>query len=201
MDVFVSPFTSPLRDHSQYVLRSKQQAMALKTSTEEAIAHSHNSSKSSVVAYRKDQSQQQQKIDEKSVDEFARSVQFEHSVIDTESSLIAVRISSSTTSSPHQHHHHHHSSQHITNNLDHACGHVRQSFWNVACGCLFSFIPDEVMLFSVFTLLNHEDLSNAAAVCTRWRHLSSDRFLWSKIDLSKHAKTITDATLTQLMNK
>jgi hypothetical protein len=85
--------------------------------------------------------------------------------------------------------------------LDLPCGHIRQSFWNVSCNCLFSYIPDEIMLFNVFTLLDQSTLSRVAQVCTRWRFLSTDRYLWQKIDLSRYAKRVDDTTFNMLLNR
>jgi hypothetical protein len=47
------------------------------------------------------------------------------------------------------------------------CGHARQAFYNLRCGCLFSFIPDEILLFNVFTFFDHQLLSSISAVCKR----------------------------------
>ena len=64
---------------------------------------------------------------------------------------------------------------------------VRSSFWNTRCTCHFSAIPDELLLFDVFTFLDPRELCVAASVCTRWRFLSRDRLLWTSLDFSKLA--------------
>jgi hypothetical protein len=43
----------------------------------------------------------------------------------------------------------------------------RRSFWNLSCSCIFTALPDEILLFNVFTFLQTDELSSIAAVSSR----------------------------------
>lgn len=81
------------------------------------------------------------------------------------------------------------------------CDMPRRSFWNYKCMCIFSGLPDEIMMYNVFSFLGVEQLCRNAVVCRRWNFLSTDRSLWSKIDLSKHTKIADPLLLTALHKK
>lgn len=72
------------------------------------------------------------------------------------------------------------------------CSLPRASFWNTRCSCIFSSLPDEILLFNVFDFLATPELCTLAAVCSRWRFLSTDPMLWRQLDLSKHSRVITE---------
>lgn len=82
-----------------------------------------------------------------------------------------------------------------------SCSHKRQSHWNVQCCCLFSYLPDELMLFNVFTLLTQRELCIISQTCKRWNFLANDRLLWQNIDLSKYNKKVNDQTLNYLLRR
>lgn len=75
------------------------------------------------------------------------------------------------------------------------CSLPRASYWNVRCSCLFSSLPDDLLLCNVFTFLTTSELCQLRSVCSRWKFLSVDPLLWHTLDLSKHSKNITDAVL------
>jgi hypothetical protein len=79
--------------------------------------------------------------------------------------------------------------------------HHRASWWNTRCSCIFSALPDELLLFSVFSLLGAGELATLGAVCSRWRFLASDRMLWSRVDLSSHARTVDPFVLDNVMSR
>jgi len=76
---------------------------------------------------------------------------------------------------------------------------ARQSWWNTRCTCIFSALPDELLLFSVFSLLGAGELARLGTVCTRWRFLAADRMLWRRVDLAPHARTLDAPVLDNLM--
>lgn len=106
-------------------------------------------------------------------------------------------------------------SPHAVTNHYHACkGHVnhfsvckgspasvRRSFWNTKCSCIFSCLPDEIMILNIFSILGREDICKLARVCTRWKFMSQDRFLWRQLDASPHALQVNDFTMGQLLTK
>ena len=61
----------------------------------------------------------------------------------------------------------------------------RRSFWNTACHCHFSCIPDEILLFNVFSYLEQRELCEISLVCRRWNFLAGDRLLWRKLDFTR----------------
>ena len=81
------------------------------------------------------------------------------------------------------------------------CGLFRRSFWNTSCGCLFSTIPDEILLYNIFTYLPLHTVCVTLSVCTRWRHLSGSSVLWSKVDLSEHAGCLNDVRANALLQR
>lgn len=121
-----------------------------------------------------------------------------------------VRFESAIMSIKHDHHHthHHHHHNHSGRSISHPVANnqsnnqlIRRSFWNLKCSCLFSTLPDEVLLFDVFTYLEPTNLSTLQSVCTRWKWLSGDRSLWSKLDLSPLASKLTDSALLSIFNR
>lgn len=91
--------------------------------------------------------------------------------------------------------------QHIKSHTTLSCQHKRQSYWNTKCCCLFSYLPDELMLFNIFTYCTQSELTQLIQTCKRWRCLASDRLLWNNIDLSKYSKKLSDNALTSLLNR
>ena len=77
----------------------------------------------------------------------------------------------------------------------------RSSFWNTRCSCIFSALPDELLLFNVFSRLSSAELCAVASVCTRWKFLSTDRMLWRKVDLSPHARTVDNTVFDTLLSR
>jgi hypothetical protein len=77
----------------------------------------------------------------------------------------------------------------------------RASFWNLRCGCIFSALPDELLLFNVFAFLPAPELCTLAAVCTRWKFLSTDPMLWREVDLSKHAKVVDSEVFESVLGR
>lgn len=72
---------------------------------------------------------------------------------------------------------------------------VRRSFWNTKCKCLFSRLPDELLMFNAFSFLDIKNLFLVSRVCKRWRFLATDKVLWHSIDLSTVASQINDDVL------
>ena len=115
----------------------------------------------------------------------------------------------------HDHHHHHHHSHPHHHPHHHAHSHShphtplspsssslpRRSWWNLSCSCLFSSIPDEILLFDVFAYFDPPQLCRLQSVCSRWKFLSSDPVLWRSLDLSSYASRVDDLALTSLMLK
>lgn len=50
--------------------------------------------------------------------------------------------------------------------------------WNPCCSCLFSPLPDDMMVNVMFAFLGPHDLVTASQVCRRWRHVSTQDSLW-----------------------
>ena len=116
----------------------------------------------------------------------------------------------------HHSHHHHHTHNHpspstsLSDSPHHShshsprlssCSLVRRSFWNLKCSCLFSTLPDEILLFDVFSFLDTQQLCRLQAVCSRWKWLSSDRVLWRKLDVSGWAGAMDDGGMASLVSK
>ena len=110
----------------------------------------------------------------------------------------------------HHHHHHHHPHPHSPPPHSHTHSHslttsptglTRRSWWNLSCSCLFSSIPDEILLFDVFAYFDPPQLCRLQSVCSRWKFLSSDPVLWRSLDLSSYASRVDDLALTSLMLK
>jgi hypothetical protein len=80
-------------------------------------------------------------------------------------------------------------------------GFIRRSFWNTRCSCIFSALPDELLILDVFPFLDCSALSVLQSVCTRWRWLSGDKSLWSRVDLSKAAQKIDDKAFHSIMER
>lgn len=59
----------------------------------------------------------------------------------------------------------------------------RYGLWNPCCRCGFSPIPDDLMIHSFCVFLTQRDLARAAATCRRWRFLSMQPSLWTRIDV------------------
>ena len=78
---------------------------------------------------------------------------------------------------------------------------IRRSFWNLSCSCLFSTLPDEILLFDVFGYFDARQLCVLQAVCTRWKFLSSDPVLWRSLDLSASGGRIDDVAMGALLSK
>lgn len=83
----------------------------------------------------------------------------------------------------------------------HGDGVTRRSFWNVRCSCVFSSIPDELLVGRVMTFLDVKDLCQTQLVCTRWRFVSTDPSLWHNIDLSKFAPKMDDSAVRTVVQK
>lgn len=88
-----------------------------------------------------------------------------------------------------------------TGGVQHRCCLKRASFWNTRCSCLFSALPDELLLFSVFPYLSPAELCGAAAVCSRWRFVSADRMLWRRLDLSPYARAVDNAVFDNMLSR
>eukprot|EP00753_Platysulcus_tardus_P008305 PLAT15882.1.p1 GENE.PLAT15882.1~~PLAT15882.1.p1 ORF type:complete len:531 (+),score=265.89 PLAT15882.1:50-1642(+) len=72
--------------------------------------------------------------------------------------------------------------------------------WNPCCSCLFSMLPDDVLLFRVFPWLSLPDLAAAAAVCSRWRFNLADNWLWRSVHISRLPRALrTEARMTSLV--
>lgn len=99
----------------------------------------------------------------------------------------------------HLHHKHHPCSHQSTTTLQ--TGFTRQSFWNTHCGCIFSALPDEILLFNIFAFLPQKTICSLSSVCKRWRFLATDKLLWSKLDLSPYAKNIRDGDGNNLISR
>jgi hypothetical protein len=98
--------------------------------------------------------------------------------------------------------HVHHTSNHSHDDDVVVCGRlIRRSYWNSECSCIFSSLPDELLLCDIFTYLCQSTLSTLQSVCTRWKFLSSDRLLWKKLDLSKNNNKISSRSFTTLINR
>ena len=82
-----------------------------------------------------------------------------------------------------------------------SCSLVRRSFWNLKCSCLFSTLPDEILLFDVFSFLDTQQLCRLQAVCSRWKWLSADRVLWRRLDVSGWATAMDDRGMASLVSK
>ena len=125
--------------------------------------------------------------------------------------LVAVKDPAAFRIKHEHHHHHHHQLQHAQPQPQHShhhgqplspsCSLVRRSFWNLSCSCLFSTLPDEILLFDVFSFFDAKQLTVVQGVCTRWRFLSSDRMLWRELDLSSVAARMDDRSLRGLLSK
>eukprot|EP01083_Nonionella_stella_P082461 227591_1 len=60
----------------------------------------------------------------------------------------------------------------------------RATFWNVKCSCIFSCLPDELLIFGVFKFFDARELSMLRRTCSRWNALAADTVLWESLDLS-----------------
>ena len=69
------------------------------------------------------------------------------------------------------------------------------------CSCLFSTLPDEILLFDVLCYFDARQLCRLQSVCRRWKFLSSDPVLWKALDLSSHAARIDDASASSLLRR
>ena len=77
----------------------------------------------------------------------------------------------------------------------------RASFWNTRCSCIFSALPDELLLFNVFSFLTAGELCAVAPVCSRWKFLSTDRLLWRKVDLAPHARAVDPVVFDNVLSR
>ena len=85
--------------------------------------------------------------------------------------------------------------------VSNTCTLPRASFWNVRCSCIFSALPDELLLFNVFSFLQAPEICKLSAVSSRWKFLSTDPILWREVDLSKHAQVIDSQVFNSIMSR
>lgn len=60
-------------------------------------------------------------------------------------------------------------------------GHGRVGLWNPCCKCLFSGVPDDMLLHHLYPFLEKRDLARSSAVCTRWSFMCSFPSLWRRV--------------------
>jgi len=77
----------------------------------------------------------------------------------------------------------------------------RASYWNLRCSCLFSALPDELLLFNVFALLPVGELAGLAAVCSRWKWIVTEPMLWRRVDLSKHVRSLDARNVHSILSR
>eukprot|EP00475_Leptophrys_vorax_P043960 TRINITY_DN863_c0_g1_i1.p1 TRINITY_DN863_c0_g1~~TRINITY_DN863_c0_g1_i1.p1 ORF type:complete len:435 (-),score=51.68 TRINITY_DN863_c0_g1_i1:29-1333(-) len=79
----------------------------------------------------------------------------------------------------------------------------RQSFWNIRCACVFSYVPDALVINNMFTYLTHTELAALGPVCKRWRFLSSSHVLWKQFELAAlpHSLAESEPSLMYLLIK
>jgi hypothetical protein len=77
----------------------------------------------------------------------------------------------------------------------------RQSFWNIRCACVFSYVPDALIINHIFSFLTHTELAWLSPVCKRWRFLSSSKVLWRTFEVSTLPHNIPESSITDLLIK
>lgn len=65
---------------------------------------------------------------------------------------------------------------------------LRCSWWNPGCNCLWSCIPDDVMVTRVFCYLDVRELAVYSRVCRRWASLCQTTALYKSLDLTQVGK-------------
>lgn len=61
---------------------------------------------------------------------------------------------------------------------------LRCSWWNPECNCLWSCLPDNVMVTQVFCFLDVRELAKASRVSRRWSFLTQQTSLYRTVDMS-----------------
>lgn len=55
--------------------------------------------------------------------------------------------------------------------------------WNPCCQCLFSSLPDELVIGEIFAYLTTSELLTASCVCTRWNYMAEAEPLWRSVSM------------------
>jgi hypothetical protein len=79
--------------------------------------------------------------------------------------------------------------------------HRRRCFYNVHCSCLFSYIPDEVLVELIFKGLSRKELGIVAGVCKRWNSVANDKNLWKFMALGQFPKGMEEFQVLSLLKK
>lgn len=62
---------------------------------------------------------------------------------------------------------------------------IRCSWWNPGCNCLWSCIPDDVMVKQIFCFFDARELACYSRVCRRWQSLCQTTALYKTVNLER----------------